>query len=70
MGARAAIVAGLLAAAVPLDSPAQAQLSPQGIVGGVTRPLRQMLGNFGHFPRSLPAPLVERSAGRCARTRP
>ncbi len=52
MGARAAIVAGLLAAAVPLDSPAQAQLSPQGIVGGVTRPLRQMLGHFGHFPRS------------------
>ena len=52
MGARAAILAGLLAAAVPLDSPAQAQLSPQGIVGGVTRPLRQMLGHFGHFPRS------------------
>jgi hypothetical protein len=52
MGARAAIVAGLLAAAVPLDSPAQAQLSPQGIIGGATRPLRQMLGHFGHFPRS------------------
>ena len=52
MRARAAIVAGLLAAAVPLDSPAQAQFSPQGIVGGVTRPLRQMLGNFGHYPRS------------------
>ncbi len=52
MRARAAIVAGLLAAVVPLDSPAQAQLSPQGILGGVTRPLRQMLGHFGHFPRS------------------
>ena len=52
MRARAAIVAGLLAAAVPLDSPAQAQFSPQGIIGGVTRPLRQMLGNFGHYPRS------------------
>ena len=52
MHARAIIVAGLLIAAVPLDSPAQAQLSPQGIVGGVTRPLRQMLGHFGHFPRS------------------
>ena len=52
MHARAAIVAGLLAAVVPLDSPAQAQLSPQGILGGVTRPLRQMLGHFGHFPRS------------------
>lgn len=53
MRARTAIVAGLLVAAVPLlDSPAQAQLSPQGIIGGVTRPLRQMLGHFGHFPRS------------------
>jgi len=52
MRARAAIVAGLLVAVVPLDSPAQAQLSPQGIIGGVTRPLRQMLGHFGHFPRS------------------
>ena len=52
MRARAAIVAGLLAAAVPLDSPAQAQLSPQGIIGSATRPLRQMLGHFGHFPRS------------------
>jgi LTXXQ motif family protein len=52
MHARTVIVAGLLAAAVPLESPAQAQLSPQGIIGGVTRPLRQMLGHFGHFPRS------------------
>ncbi len=52
MRARVVIVAGLLAAAVTLDSPAQAQLSPQGIIGGVTRPLRQMLGNLGHFPRN------------------
>jgi LTXXQ motif family protein len=52
MRARAVIVAGLLIAAVPLDNPAQAQLSPQGIIGGVTRPLRQMLGHFGHYPRS------------------
>ena len=52
MRVRATIVAGLLIVAVPLDSPAQAQLSPQGIIGGVTRPLRQMLGHFGHFPRS------------------
>jgi hypothetical protein len=51
MRARAVIITGLLLAAVPLDSPAQAQLSPQGIIGGMTRPLRQMLGHFGHFPR-------------------
>jgi hypothetical protein len=42
----------VLVAAISLDSSAQAQLSPQGIIGGVTRPLRQMLGHFGHFPRS------------------
>src|SRR6185437_14658181 len=52
MHARAIIVAGLLIAAIPLDNPAQGQLSPQGIIGGVTRPLRQMLGHFGHFPRN------------------
>ena len=52
MRAHATIIAGLLIATVPLDSPAQAQLSPQGIIGGVTRPLRQMLGHFGHFPRN------------------
>src|SRR5262245_14049272 len=52
MHARTVIVAGLLAAAVPLDSPSQAQLSPQRIIGGVTRPLRQMLEPLGHFPRS------------------
>ena len=52
MRARAVIVAGFLITAVPMDSPAQAQLSPQDILGGVTRPLRQMLGHFGHFPRT------------------
>ena len=51
MRTRAVIITSLLLAAVPLDSPAQAQLSPQGIVNGMTRPLRQMLGHFGHFPR-------------------
>ncbi|HZP68773.1 MAG TPA: Spy/CpxP family protein refolding chaperone [Pseudolabrys sp.] len=52
MRALAVIVTGLLLAAVPLDRPAQAQLSPQGILGGMTRPFRQMLGNLGHVPRS------------------
>lgn len=44
-------IAGLLLIAGLPDSPAQAQLSPQGILGEVTRPFRQMLGSFGHFPR-------------------
>jgi hypothetical protein len=46
------VVAGVLAATIALDAPAQAQLSPQGILGGVTRPFRQVLGGFGHFPRA------------------
>ena len=52
MRALAVTFAGILLAAVPPDGPAQAQLSPQGIIGGMTRPLRQMLGTLGHFPRA------------------
>jgi hypothetical protein len=48
---RTAILIGLLGTAVTLPDIAWAQLSPQGIVGGLTRPLRQVLGHFGHFPR-------------------
>ena len=46
-----AIIVGLLSTAVAPPDIARAQLSPQGIVGGLTRPFRQMLGQFGHFPR-------------------
>ena len=35
---------------VPLQETAHA-LSPQGIVGGITRPFRQMLGHVRHYPR-------------------
>ena len=53
MRARTAIIRRFAGCSGPAaDSPAQAQFSPQGILGGVTRPLRQMLGHFGHFPRS------------------
>lgn len=45
------IVAALWAVVAPLGE-AHAQLSPQGIIGGFTRPLRQMLGGFGHYPRA------------------
>lgn len=48
---RTTIFLGMLSAAVALPDIAQAQLSPQGIVGGLTRPLRQALGHFGHYPR-------------------
>jgi hypothetical protein len=34
-----------------LPDVAGAQLSPQGVLGGITRPFRQVLGHFRHFPR-------------------
>jgi hypothetical protein len=42
----------MLGAAVAIPDFAQAQFSPQGLIGGITHPLRQMLGHFGHYPRS------------------
>lgn len=45
----------LLAAAMALPEAAQAQLSPRGIIGTFTHPLRSMLGRFGHFPRRHPS---------------
>jgi LTXXQ motif family protein len=41
-----------LSAAILLPDAGHAQLSPQGVIGGITRPFRQMLGHFGHFPRA------------------
>ncbi|HET9716050.1 MAG TPA: Spy/CpxP family protein refolding chaperone [Pseudolabrys sp.] len=42
----------VLGAAILLGAgPAYAQLSPEGILGGVSRPFRHMLGHFGHIPR-------------------
>jgi hypothetical protein len=48
---RRTLLIAMLIAAVPLPDASHAQLSPQGVVGGITRPFRQMLGHFGHFPR-------------------
>jgi hypothetical protein len=41
-----------LSAAILLPDAGHAQLSPQGVIGGIARPFRQMLGHFGHFPRA------------------
>jgi len=38
-----------LLAAIPLPDVGYAQLSPQGVIGGITRPFRQILG---HYPRA------------------
>ena len=52
MRARTTILIAALSAAIPLHEAAHAQLSPQGVLGGITRPFRQMLGHLGHYPRS------------------
>jgi LTXXQ motif family protein len=49
---RRTLLIAMLIAAVPLPDASHAQLSPQGVVGGITRPFRQMFGHFGHFPRT------------------
>jgi LTXXQ motif family protein len=48
---RTTIALGMLGAAVATPDLARAQFSPQGLIGGVTRPFRQMLGHLGHYPR-------------------
>jgi hypothetical protein len=48
---RTTIALGMLGAAVASPDLAQAQFSPQGLMGGITRPFRQMLGHLGHYPR-------------------
>ena len=40
-----------LAVAMGLPDAANAQFSPRGLVGAVTRHFREMLGHLGHFPR-------------------
>ncbi|HEX3342641.1 MAG TPA: Spy/CpxP family protein refolding chaperone [Pseudolabrys sp.] len=62
-----------------LPDAAGAQLSPQGVLGGITRPFRQVLGHFRHFPRghhrrtaiesraSAPAPQTTASANAGSR---
>jgi len=51
MRGRTILIATVLAAAIALPDAGYAQLSPQGVLGGITRPFRQALGHFRHFPR-------------------
>ena len=50
MRTRGLIVLGVLSAALALPSAAEAQFSPQGIIGAATAPLRYMLGPLGPVP--------------------
>jgi hypothetical protein len=58
------IVLGILNAVVALPPAAEAQFSPQGIIGAATAPLRDALGQLRHFPHSRRhrAPAEARSA--------
>ncbi|HKS87229.1 MAG TPA: Spy/CpxP family protein refolding chaperone [Pseudolabrys sp.] len=51
MRGRAVLLIAVVAATVPIGEAAQAQFSPQGILGGMTRPFRHMLGHFDRHPR-------------------
>lgn len=55
MRGRTIIIGGILAAAILLPDAGRAQLSPQGILGGITRPFRHALGQVGHY---TPAPAI------------
>src|SRR5262249_29407426 len=49
MRGRTILLATVLAAAISLPDASYAQLSPQGIIGGVPPPLRQLPGPFRPF---------------------
>jgi hypothetical protein len=51
MRARSLLLVAIFGATVLGADAASAQLSPQGVIGAVTRPFRAMIGRFGHFPR-------------------
>src|SRR5262245_6729267 len=47
------VLAALTAAAVTcIGDVTYAQLSPQGVIGGITRPFRHVFGRLGHHPRA------------------
>jgi hypothetical protein len=51
MRGRIIFLAAFLATATALPGAANAQFSPDGIVGAVAHPLRALLGRLGHYPR-------------------
>ena len=52
MRGRTIVIGGILTAAVLLPDVSRAQFSPQGVLGGITRPFRHALGQLGHYPRA------------------
>src|SRR5262245_17789509 len=61
------VLAALTAAAVTcIGDVTYAQLSPQGVIGGITRPFRHVFGRLGHHPRAR----HHRAGARAASARP
>ena len=52
MRTRTVFLIAMLAATVALPEAASAQFSPQGLLNGMTRPFRSILGRLGHFPHN------------------
>jgi len=44
------LLVAMLTATMALPGSADAQLSPQGLLNGMTRPIRSIFGRLGHFP--------------------
>ena len=59
-----------LAAATGLPGAAQAQFSPRGLMGMVTRPFGALLGRFGHFPHRHSSHMSAESRSPAAPPRP
>lgn len=69
MRTRSVFLIAMLSAAVVLPETSHAQFSPQGLLNGITRPFRSMLGHFGHSPRHRrhEAATVDRSMAEASR---
>jgi hypothetical protein len=63
MRTRSILLIALLSTVMALPEAANAQFSPQGLLNGVTRPFRMMLGRLGHFPRHRREAPMSRSPG-------
>ncbi len=67
MACRGVIFVTMLGVTLVATDVAQAQLSPRGLIGEITRPFRTMLGRFGHFPRGRhPVASADRSSPESA----
>ncbi len=65
MRARTFLIAGMLVLTAAPEA-AQAQFSPRGLLNGITRPFRQILGGLGHFPRGARSRVPARTAAGAA----